>query len=109
MDLPIVITVMDCPERIDYVIGPLREMAPRALITVQELEVVQSGGLFKEGLPDLKVPEVTHREVATQHPDSPITAVNDPRRDHSPRQNAGRECVGALGGKTGQAAAGSEC
>ena len=75
MDLPIVITVVDRPERIDYVIGPLREMAPRALITVQELEVVQSGAPFKEGLPDVKVSEVMHREVATLHPDSPITAV----------------------------------
>jgi CBS-domain-containing membrane protein len=75
MDLPVVITVVDRPERIDYVIGPLREMAPRALITVQELEVVQSGVPFKEGLPDVKVSEVMHREVATLHPDSPITAV----------------------------------
>lgn len=75
MDLPIVIIVMDRPERIDRVIGPLREMAPRALITVQEVEVVQSGAPFKEGLPDVKVSEVMHREVATVRPDSPITAV----------------------------------
>ena len=74
-DLPLVIIVIDRPERIDRVIGPLREMAPGALITVQEVEVVQSGAPFKEGLPDVKVSEVMHREVATLHPDSPITAV----------------------------------
>jgi CBS domain-containing protein len=75
MDLPIVIIVVDRPERIDHVIDPLREMAPRALITVHEVEVVQSGAPFKEGLPDVKVSEVMHREIATLHPDSPITAV----------------------------------
>jgi CBS domain-containing protein len=75
MDLPLVIIVVDRPERIDRIIGPLREMAPSALITVQEVEVVQSGAPFKEGLPDVKVSEVMHREVATLHPGSPITAV----------------------------------
>jgi CBS domain-containing protein len=75
MDLPLVIIVVDRPERIDRIIGPLREMAPSALITVQEVEVAQSGAPFKEGLPDVKVSEVMHREVATLHPDSPITAV----------------------------------
>ncbi len=75
MDLPVVIIVVDRPERIDCIIGPLREMAPSALITVQEVEVVQSGAPFKEGLPDVKVSEVMHREVATVHSDSPITKV----------------------------------
>jgi CBS domain-containing protein len=74
-DQPIVITVVDRPERIDRILGPLREMAPSALITVQEVEVVQSGAPFKEGLPDLKVSEVMRREVATVHPDSPVTQV----------------------------------
>lgn len=74
-DQPIVISVVDRPERIDRVLGPLKEMAPSALITVQEVEVVQSGAPFKEGLPDVKVLEVMRREVATVHPDSPITQV----------------------------------
>jgi CBS domain-containing protein len=75
MDMPIVITVIDRPQRIDRVLVPLREMAPSALITVQEVEVLQSGAPFKEGLPDLKVSEVMRQEVATVHPDSPITQV----------------------------------
>jgi PII-like signaling protein len=75
MDLPLVLTVVDRPERIDRILGPLREMAPSALITVQEVEVVQSGTSFKEGLPDVKVSEVMHREVATVHPDTPLTQV----------------------------------
>lgn len=75
MDLPLVLTVVDRPERIDRILGPLREMAPSALITVQEVEVVQSGTPFKQGLPDVKVSEVMRREVATVHPDSPLTQV----------------------------------
>lgn len=40
-------------------------MAPSALIVIQDVEVVQSGAPFKEGLPDVKVGEVMRREVAT--------------------------------------------
>ncbi len=75
MDLPLVLTVVDRPDRIDRILGPLQEMAPSALITVQEVEVVQSGAPFKEGLPDVKVSEVMRREIATVHPDSPVTQV----------------------------------
>jgi PII-like signaling protein len=55
LDQPLVITVVDRPERIERVLEPLREMAPNALIVVQDLEVVQSGAPFREGLPDVKV------------------------------------------------------
>jgi CBS domain-containing protein len=75
MDLPVVIMVVDRPERIDRIIQPVREMAPNALITLTEVEVVQSGAPFKEGLPDVKVSEVMRREVVTVHPDSPVTEV----------------------------------
>ena len=75
LDMPITITVVDRPDRIERLIGPLREMAPLALITVQDVEVVQSGAPFKEGLPDMKVADVMGREVAAVHPDSPITQV----------------------------------
>jgi PII-like signaling protein/predicted transcriptional regulator len=74
-DQPLVITVVDRPARIERVLEPLREMAPHALIVVQDLEVVQSGAPLKEGLPDVKVSEVMRRDVATVHPESPITEV----------------------------------
>lgn len=76
MDMPIVIIVVDRPERIERVIGKLREMAPNALIVADDIEVIQSGGAaFKEGLPDVKVEEVMRRDVATVHPDDPVTTV----------------------------------
>lgn len=75
LDQPLMITIVDRAERIERVLQPLREMAPAALITIQDVEVVQSGAPFKEGLPDVKVAEVMRREVATVHPDSPVTQV----------------------------------
>jgi CBS domain-containing protein len=75
MDLPVMITAIDRPERIDRIIGPLREMAPNAFIAVQDVEVVNSGVPFKEGLPDVNVSEVMRREVVSVHPDSPLTKV----------------------------------
>jgi len=75
MDLPIVIMIVDRPDRIDRIIKSVRELAPNALITVAEVEVVQSGAPFKDGLPDVKVSEVMRREVVTVHPGSPVTEV----------------------------------
>src|SRR5260370_6892799 len=75
LDQPLVITLVDRPERIEQILEPLREMAPNTLIVVQEVEVVQSGAPFKEGLPDVKVSEMMRRDVATAHPESPITQV----------------------------------
>ncbi len=75
MDLPIVIIMIDRPERVDRVVPSLREMAPHALILVHEVEVIQSGTPLKEGLPDVRVAEIMRRDVATVHADSPITEV----------------------------------
>jgi CBS-domain-containing membrane protein len=75
MDLPIVISLVDRPERIDRIIAPLREMAPHALITAQEMEVVQAGAPFREGLPDVRVADVMRREVISVHRDGPLSQV----------------------------------
>jgi CBS domain-containing protein len=75
MDMPIVITVVDRPQRIERIIPQIRAMAPNALITLADVEVIQSGAPFKEGLPDVKVSEVMRREVISVRPDSAITEV----------------------------------
>jgi CBS-domain-containing membrane protein/PII-like signaling protein len=75
MDLPIVITVIDRAERIERILARIKEMAPNAMITLADVEVVQSGVPFKEGLPDVKVAEVMRREVISVRPDSAITEV----------------------------------
>lgn len=75
MDQPIVVVVVDRPERIERIIEPLRQMAPASLITVQDVEVVHVGAPFREGLPDVTVGEVMESEVVAVSPDSPITEV----------------------------------
>ena len=75
LDQAVVITVVDRPQRIERLLAPLRTMAPNALITVQDLEVIQSGAPSREGLPDVKVSDVMRREVASVHLESPLTSV----------------------------------
>ncbi len=75
MDMPVVITVVDRPQRIERVLGPLIALAPNSLITAHDVEVVHSGIAVREGLPDIKVAEVMRREVVTVRPDSPLTEV----------------------------------
>lgn len=100
MDLPVVITVVDRPERIDRMIDPLRQMAPHALITVQTVEIVQSSAPLKEGLPDVKVSEVMRTEVATVGPDAPLASVVELLRDKDftavPVIDAGRKVIGMV-------------
>ncbi|MBF6567808.1 MAG: DUF190 domain-containing protein [Candidatus Binataceae bacterium] len=75
MDMPVIVTVVDRSERIERILAPLREMAPNALIVTQEIEVIQSGAPFKEGLPDVKISEVMRREVTAVHPGSPLSQL----------------------------------
>ena len=75
LDQAVVIAVVDRPQRIERLLDPLRAMAPNALITVQDLEVIQSGAPFKEGLPDVNVSEVMRRDVASVHTESTLTSV----------------------------------
>jgi len=41
MDMPITVTVVDAPETIDSIVAPLGAMAPHAMFTVHEVEVVR--------------------------------------------------------------------
>jgi len=43
MDMPIAITIVDLPERIDSIIAALAEIAPNAMMTVHSVEVVRPG------------------------------------------------------------------
>ena len=43
VDMPITITVVDSPANIDSIIEPLGAMAPHAMFTVHEIEVVRPG------------------------------------------------------------------
>jgi CBS-domain-containing membrane protein/PII-like signaling protein len=74
-DLPIVITVIDRPARIERVLGVLKEMAPQVLATLIDVEIVQSGMPFKEGLPDVNVGEVMRPDPISIGPDDLVIRV----------------------------------
>ncbi len=75
IDLPIVITVIDRPARIARILDAMRDMAPHALIVAQDVEIVQSGVPFKEGLPHIAVSEVMQRNVVTVRPETLVKEV----------------------------------
>src|SRR5580704_13809880 len=41
MDMPMIVTVIDTAERIDSIIEPLAAMAPHAMFTIHDVEVVR--------------------------------------------------------------------
>jgi uncharacterized protein len=41
MDMPITVTVIDTPETIDSIVEPLSAMAPHAMFTIHDVEVVR--------------------------------------------------------------------
>lgn len=43
MDMPIVLTIVDSPARMDGLMAMLAEMAPHALILAEDVEIVQAG------------------------------------------------------------------
>lgn len=100
MDMPIVITVVDRPARIERVIDPLVAMAPHSLITVHDIEVVHAGVAMREGLPDLKVADVMRHEVITVAPGDPIRRVVEVLLDRDftalPVVDANRKVVGVI-------------
>lgn len=75
MDLPIVITLIDRAERIEQILPALVEMAPSALMTLQDVEIARPGIGFRHGLPDVTVERVMRREVVTVRADDSLTRV----------------------------------
>lgn len=75
MDLPVVITVIDRAERIEQILPALVEMAPNALMTLQDVEIARPGIGFRQGLPDVTVERVMRREVVTVGPEDSLIRV----------------------------------
>jgi CBS-domain-containing membrane protein len=64
-DLPIVITAVDAPGRIDRVIPEISAMLAGGTITVEDTEIVFTSAAFREGLPDVTVAQVMRTDVAS--------------------------------------------
>ena len=74
-DLPIVLTWIDLPERVERLLPQLRKMVGDGLITLEEVEVVQYApgrGPDPLGQP---VSDIMRTEVATVRPDTPVAEI----------------------------------
>jgi CBS domain-containing protein len=71
-DLPMVLTVVDTPERVARLLPKLSAMVDGGLITVEDVNVYQYSSRFKDTLPDLPVREVITTPVTTVRPETTL-------------------------------------
>jgi CBS domain-containing protein len=74
-DLPVVVTWIDRPDRVERLLSTLAQMAPSGLITVEDVSVYQYSSTLREGLPDVRIEEVMTRTVTTTHPEALLAEV----------------------------------
>jgi CBS domain-containing protein len=75
VDLPVVVTWVDRPDRIDRLLAQVAEMVPAGLVTVEDIQVYQYSSTLREGLPAVKVEEIMTRDVATVAPEATLAEV----------------------------------
>jgi len=101
LDLPIVVTVVDRPERIERWAAIASEMLAAGLVTVEDVEVRFHSPAFTAGVPDVEVRDVMSTDPETVSPDAPIRTVVQMllERDYTvlPVVDAERRVVGVVG------------
>jgi CBS domain-containing protein len=100
MDLPVVVTWVDRPDRIETLLPQLAQMVPAGLITVEDIHVYQYSSTLREGLPDVKVEQIMTREVTTVGPEGTLAEVVEKLLDKPytalPVVNAAGRLVGII-------------
>ncbi len=82
-DLPLLIEVVDTPEKIAHAIEIVSPMVREGLITVEELQIVKYTQRHLNPLPaDRLVSEVMTKDVLTLFPDTPIAAAWSEMLEH---------------------------
>jgi CBS domain-containing protein/PII-like signaling protein len=75
VDLPVVITAVDTPERIDHMLPEISTMLSGGLVIVDETEVYFHSAAFRGGLPDVSVGDIMTKDPEAVGPDTPIAEV----------------------------------
>jgi CBS domain-containing protein len=100
VDLPIVVTWVDRPDRVERILPQVAQMAPAGLITVEDIQVYQYSSTLHEGLPKVRVEEIMTREVTTVAPEARLAEVVEKLLDKPytalPVVNAARRIVGII-------------
>ena len=74
-DLPIIITVIDAPERIERVVPEIAAILTGGVMTTEDTEIRYYAAAFKGGLPDVTVGQVMSAQPESIGPDAPIAEV----------------------------------
>lgn len=75
VDLPVVVTWVDRPDRVERILPQLAQMVPAGLITVDDIYVYHYSSTLREGLPNVQVEEVMTHTVTTVSPEAPLAEV----------------------------------
>jgi CBS domain-containing protein len=101
VDLPVLITVVDRPEKIEKYAEHLAGMLSGGAITIEDVDVHFYSAGFRGGIPDLTVADVMTRSAEAVTADTPIVDVVGKllARDHTalPVIDAERRVVGMVG------------
>lgn len=77
-DAPIVIQVLDSPERLQRLLPHVQEMLSGGLMTLHEAEVLKYTHARPHGFsPKLRVEQVMERVITTVYPDTPVVSIID--------------------------------
>ncbi len=75
LDLPIVITVIDLPERIERFAGEVAEMLAAGVVVFEDVDVHFYSAAFRGGLPDVEVGDVMSHDPEFVTPETPLVEV----------------------------------
>ncbi len=100
MDLPVAVTWVDRPDRVERLLPQIAQMVPAGLITVEDIHIYQYSSTLREGLPDVKVEQIMTRDVATVRPEATLEEVVEKLLDKPytalPVVNAAGQLVGII-------------
>lgn len=99
-DLPVVITAVDAPERIDRLLPEISRMLAGGLVLVDEIDVYFHSAAFRGGFPDVTVGDLMTPDPEAVPPDLPISEVVErlATRDYTalPVVDAERRVIGII-------------
>ncbi len=101
LDLPIVITVIDLPDRIERFASAVAEMLSAGVVVLDDVDVHFYSAAFRGGLPDVEVRDVMSRAPEFVTPQTPLVEVVRRllERDYNelPVVDEDRRVVGVIG------------
>ena len=101
IDLPVVITAVDAPEKIERLLPEISAMLSGGLVTVEDTDIYFHSAAFRGGLPDVQVGDLMNAQPESVTPDTPVADIVERlmARDYTalPVVDHARRVVGMIG------------